>query len=105
MWKVLFRDTAQARARSRNGRSRARTYDGLLVRDSTPKADVREHNGTSNIAFDYRIVAKPYGSVGQRLPLYMGASNQVGVPIEGSMLQRIQRMIARVKSRHGRYYH
>jgi hypothetical protein len=31
---------------------------------------VREHNGVSNIAFDYRIVAQPYGSPAQRLPAY-----------------------------------
>ena len=31
---------------------------------------VREHNGVSNIAFDYRIVAQPFGSPAQRLPPY-----------------------------------
>jgi hypothetical protein len=32
---------------------------------------VREHSGVSNIAFDYRIVAQPYGSSAQRLPAYV----------------------------------
>ena len=31
---------------------------------------VREHGGASNIAFDYRIVAQPYGTRARRLPQY-----------------------------------
>jgi hypothetical protein len=39
---------------------------------------VREHNGVSNIAFDYRIVAQPYGSLTQRLPTYVTPNEAPG---------------------------
>jgi hypothetical protein len=43
--------------------------DGLYVTSKTRSGFVvREHDGRSNLAFDYRIVAKPYGSREQRLP-------------------------------------
>jgi len=45
--------------------------NGLYVTQKSPLGFiVREHNGESNIAFDYRIVAQPYGSPAQRMPTY-----------------------------------
>jgi hypothetical protein len=45
--------------------------NGLYVAQKTASGFVvREHGGASNIAFDYRIVARPYGSRAPRLPLY-----------------------------------
>lgn len=42
---------------------------GLYVAEKTAAGFmVREHGGRSNIAFDYRIVAKPFGSHDARLP-------------------------------------
>jgi len=44
---------------------------GLYVARKTPTGfEVREQGGgTSNIAFDYRIVAQPAGDAGARMPL------------------------------------
>jgi hypothetical protein len=44
---------------------------GLYVTQKTPAGfEVRENgNGASSIAFDYRIVAKPYGELSKRLPM------------------------------------
>lgn len=45
--------------------------NGLYVAQRTATSFVvREHGGASNIGFDYRIVARPYGSRASRLPLY-----------------------------------
>jgi hypothetical protein len=42
---------------------------GLYVAQKTATGfAVREHGGSSDVAFDYRIVAEPYGAVSQRLP-------------------------------------
>lgn len=45
--------------------------NGLYVTEKTPAGFVvREHNGRSSIAFDYRIVANPYASSEPRLPAW-----------------------------------
>jgi len=49
---------------------------------------VREHNGVSNIAFDYRIVAQPYGSLAQRLPQYVTPNAAFGAT-ERYMMNRL----------------
>ncbi len=49
---------------------------------------VREHNGVSNIAFDYRIVAQPYGSLAQRLPQY-ATPNAASGAAEKYMMNRL----------------
>jgi hypothetical protein len=63
--------------------------NGLYVAQKTASGFiVREHNGASNIAFDYRIVAQPYGSPAQRLPAYSTA-NMVPGAAERYMMKRV----------------
>jgi hypothetical protein len=47
---------------------------GLYVTMKTATGfEVRENsNGTTSLAFDYRIVAKPFGEVSRRLPAMLG---------------------------------
>jgi hypothetical protein len=53
--------------------------NGLYVAQKSASGFVvREHNGVSNIAFDYRIVAQPYGSLTQRLPTYVTPNEAPG---------------------------
>ena len=56
---------------------------GLFVTEKTPSGFVvREHGGRSNVDFDYRIVAKPFGSHEARLPVWNVAQRSTprGVP-------------------------
>jgi hypothetical protein len=62
---------------------------GLYVaHKSAAGFEVRENaNGTSSLAFDYRIVAKPYGEASQRLPV---VRSQMGPdPTNGALIQRL----------------
>jgi hypothetical protein len=70
---------------------------GLYVTQKTPAGfEVRENgNGSSSLAFDYRIVAKPYGELSRRLPML-----KPGMPPDPSMLAVI-RSIAQAKSQVG----
>jgi hypothetical protein len=55
--------------------------NGLYVTGKTPGGFiVREHNGRSNIAFDYRIVAKPFGSTDARLPAWTAPIRSAPAP-------------------------
>jgi hypothetical protein len=77
--------------------------NGLYVAQKTNTGFfVREHNGASNIAFDYRIVAQPYGSASGRLPLYTEPRTQATAANE---VERMQRILARVKSFHPRFHY
>jgi hypothetical protein len=54
---------------------------------------VRERNGASNIAFDYRIVAQPYGqAVAQRLAAFTGTNDAAASAAE---LRTVRRLVAR----------
>jgi len=65
---------------------------GLYVTQKTPSSfTVRQYNGApSSVAFDYRIVAKPYGSTDQRMPLYAAPSAAGAVTAQTRLLQRIR---------------
>jgi|SRR6516165_1027125 hypothetical protein len=70
--------------------------NGLYVAQKTATGFVvREHNGVSSIAFDYRIVAQPYGSISRRLPLYTEMHAQA---VAAGEVRRMQRALARAKS-------
>ena len=49
---------------------------------------VREHGGSANVGFDYRIVAQPYGTKTQRLPRYDVATIHATAE-QASLLQRV----------------
>ncbi len=49
---------------------------------------VREHDGSANVAFDYRIVAQPYGAKNQRLPRYDVPTIRATAE-QSSLLQRV----------------
>jgi len=72
--------------------------NGLYVTQKSVRGFiVREHNGVSNIAFDYRIVAQPYGTLAQRMPTYVTpnlASGAVArfVTNRLHLLQRVRRL-------------
>jgi hypothetical protein len=51
---------------------------------------VREHNGVSNIPFDYRVVAQPYGAPAQRLPAYVAPYAASG----GAYRSMVKRVLA-----------
>ena len=62
---------------------------GLYVTEKTRLGFVvREYNGASSIAFDYRIVAKPYGSAAQRMPFYVEQRHAAVVAAESRMMAR-----------------
>jgi hypothetical protein len=62
---------------------------------------VREHNGVSNIAFDYRIVAQPLGSQSQRLPLYVVPNETRGA----GQLSLMSRVLSAARVHRLRYPH
>lgn len=69
---------------------------GLYVTQKTPSGfAVREYNGTSSVAFDYRIVAKPYGSTAQRMPLYAALQAGAALATESILMQRVSRRLHR----------
>ncbi len=62
---------------------------GLYVaQKSAAGFTVRENDAASNIAFDYRIVAQPYGPTSQRLPAYAPQNDSAAAAAELRMVQR-----------------
>jgi hypothetical protein len=49
---------------------------------------VREHGGSANVSFDYRIVAQPYGAKTQRLLRYDVATIHASAE-QSRLLQRV----------------
>lgn len=47
-----------------------KTADAFLVREHDETPHLRERRASSNVVFDYRIVAQPYGPAAERLPAY-----------------------------------
>jgi len=82
--------------------------NGLYVMEKTAAGFVvREHNGASNIVFDYRIVAQPYGLVAQRLPLYTGTHEAADAAELGMMRRQMTKVSRRLhmRSAHLRFIH
>lgn len=52
-----------------------KTADAFLVREHNTAMTIRER-GASNVVFDYRIVAQPYGPTTERLPTYTGTHDE-----------------------------
>lgn len=74
--------------------------NGLYVSQKTAAGFVvREHNGTSNVAFDFRIVAQPYGPVSPRMPLYTGARDEAAAAAELGALRRHMSNLNRLEMR------
>jgi hypothetical protein len=74
--------------------------NGLYVTQKTAAGFVvREHNGASNVAFDYRIVAQPYGAVAPRMPLYTGTHDEAAAAAELRMMRRHVSTVSRLQMR------
>lgn len=74
--------------------------NGLYVTQKTAAGFVvREHNGASNVLFDYRIVAQPYGAVAPRMPLYTGTHDEVATATELGVMRRHMSTISRLQRR------
>jgi hypothetical protein len=64
--------------------------NGLYVAQKTASGFVvREHGGASNVAFDYRIVARPYGSRAPRLPLYTASRVEARATARAASVRRL----------------
>ncbi len=69
-----------------------KTADAFLVREHNETSNFRERR-VSNVIFDYRIVAQPYGSVTERLPAYDGTRNEA---LTAGMLSSVKATLSHI---------
>jgi hypothetical protein len=73
-----------------------KTADAFLVKEHNTATTVRER-GASNVVFDYRIVAQPYGPAMQRLPTFTGTHDDA---LTAGVLASVKANLARTTQLH-----
>ncbi|MGA9946055.1 MAG: hypothetical protein WBE79_01945 [Candidatus Cybelea sp.] len=73
-----------------------KTADAFLVREHNTAPAIRER-GPSNVAFDYRIVAQPYGPATERLPTFTGTHDEA---VTAGVLASVKANLARTALLH-----
>ncbi|MFZ0365911.1 MAG: hypothetical protein WAL67_17060 [Candidatus Cybelea sp.] len=72
-----------------------KTADAFLVKEHNTATTIRER-GSSNVVFDYRIVAQPYGPTTERLPTYTGTHDEA---VTAGILASVKANLARTTQR------